>query len=84
MALARAALEGMIARMAADPHHDDEIAHLRAVVAEMGVATESGEAERLILLNEASTTPSTTIRAAATCSGSWSASGSTIHAPAIS
>lgn len=53
MALARAALESMIARMAATRITDAEIAKLRGVAAEMGVATKTGDAARLIVLNEA-------------------------------
>jgi DNA-binding GntR family transcriptional regulator len=52
MALARAALEGMIARTAADRIDDDGVARLRAFVAQMAAATESGDTERLVLLNE--------------------------------
>ncbi len=52
MALARAALEGMIARMAAARIDDDGVARLRAFVEQMAAATTAGDTERLVLLNE--------------------------------
>ena len=52
MALARAALEGMIARVTADRIDDAGAAKLAAIVAEMTQATERGETDRLIALNE--------------------------------
>ena len=52
MMLARAALEGMIAREAARRASDDDLGGIERYVAEMGVATEAGAVERLIVLNE--------------------------------
>lgn len=52
MMLARAALEGMIAREAARRASDDDLAGLDHHVAEMGDATQAGAVEQLILLNE--------------------------------
>lgn len=52
MALARAALEGMIARTAAARIDDEGVARLRAFVAQMAAATAAGDTERLVLLNE--------------------------------
>jgi DNA-binding GntR family transcriptional regulator len=52
MMLARAALEGMIAREAARRASDDDLAGLDHHVAEMGHATQAGAVEQLIALNE--------------------------------
>jgi DNA-binding GntR family transcriptional regulator len=52
MMLARAALEGMIAREAARRASDDDLAGLDHHVAEMDHATEAGAVEQLIVLNE--------------------------------
>lgn len=52
MALARAALESMIARIAAGRITPAGIAQLRAVVVDMAAATAAGDADRLIELNE--------------------------------
>ena len=52
MMLARAALEGMIAREAAQRASDDDLAGLDHHIAEMGRATEGGAIEQLIVLNE--------------------------------
>lgn len=52
MALARAALEGMIARVAATRIGEQGAAHLRACVADMAAATTAGDTDRLIALNE--------------------------------
>jgi DNA-binding GntR family transcriptional regulator len=52
MMLARAALEGMIAREAAQRASDDDLVGLDHHVAEMGDATQAGAVEQLILLNE--------------------------------
>jgi DNA-binding GntR family transcriptional regulator len=52
MMLARAALEGMIAREAAQRASDGDLAGLDHHVAEMGRATEDGAIEQLIVLNE--------------------------------
>jgi DNA-binding GntR family transcriptional regulator len=52
MALARAALESMIARMAAARLTDDDGARLAAIVADMTDATQAGATDRLIVLNE--------------------------------
>lgn len=52
MALARAALEGMIARTAAARIDDEGVARLRGFVAQMAAATAAGDTERLVLLNE--------------------------------
>jgi DNA-binding GntR family transcriptional regulator len=52
MMLARAALEGMIAREAARRAGDNDLAGLDHHVAEMGHATEAGAVEQLIVLNE--------------------------------
>jgi DNA-binding GntR family transcriptional regulator len=52
MMLARAALEGMIAREAAQRVSDDDLAGLDHHVAEMGHATQAGAVEQLIVLNE--------------------------------
>jgi DNA-binding GntR family transcriptional regulator len=52
MMLARAALEGMIARQAAQRANDDDLAGLDDHIAEMGHATEGGAVEQLIILNE--------------------------------
>ncbi|MHB2167428.1 GntR family transcriptional regulator [Alsobacter sp. R-9] len=53
MALARAALEGMIARTAAERIDDAGVATLRGTVAQMAEATATGDTERLVVLNEA-------------------------------
>ena len=53
MSLARAALESMIARLAAKRASSDEAEHLRALVSEMESATVAGDVSRLIELNEA-------------------------------
>lgn len=52
MALARAALEGMIARMAAQRIDKAGMARLGAIVAQMRDATQAGVTDRLIVLNE--------------------------------
>jgi DNA-binding GntR family transcriptional regulator len=52
MSLARAALESMIARMAAKRAVASDLALLRSHVADMQLATEQGNIERLIELNE--------------------------------
>ncbi|KFC65811.1 GntR family transcriptional regulator [Bosea sp. LC85] len=52
MSLARAALESMIARMAAKRASRADVEVLRAQVADMEAATRSGDVERLIELNE--------------------------------
>jgi DNA-binding GntR family transcriptional regulator len=52
MALARAALEGMIARMAAQRIDKAGTARLGAIVAQMKEATDAGTTDRLIVLNE--------------------------------
>ncbi len=52
MMLARAALEGMIAREAARRADADDLAGINACIAEMGHATEAGAVEQLIVLNE--------------------------------
>src|SRR5471032_3273234 len=52
MMLARAALEGMIAREAAQRSSDDDLAELGRCVAEMGHDTGAGAVEQLIGLNE--------------------------------
>jgi DNA-binding GntR family transcriptional regulator len=52
MSLARAALESMIARMAAKRAVAADIATLRSLVGEMEQATQKGDVERLIELNE--------------------------------
>jgi DNA-binding GntR family transcriptional regulator len=52
MTLARAAIEGMIAREAALRAGDDDLARLAQRVAAMGQATEAGAVEQLIRLNE--------------------------------
>jgi DNA-binding GntR family transcriptional regulator len=52
MALARAALEGMIARVAAGRMDEAGAAGLRGFVADMGQATAAGDTDRLIALNE--------------------------------
>jgi DNA-binding GntR family transcriptional regulator len=52
MMLARAALEGMIAREAAQRVSDDDLAGLDHHIAEMGHATQAGAVEQLIVLNE--------------------------------
>ncbi len=52
MALARAALESMVARLAARRATPDQVAALQTTVAAMAEATEAGDVERLILLNE--------------------------------
>jgi len=52
MMLARAALEGMIAREAAQRASDDDLAGLDRHIAEMVRATEAGAVEQLIVLNE--------------------------------
>ncbi|WP_293867973.1 GntR family transcriptional regulator [uncultured Alsobacter sp.] len=52
MALARAALEGMIARVAAGRMDAEGAARLRACVADMTQATADGDTDRLIELNE--------------------------------
>jgi len=52
MSLARAALESMIARMAAKRASRADVEALRTHVAAMEVATRSGDVERLIELNE--------------------------------
>ncbi len=52
MALARAALEGMIARTAAGRIDEAGIALLRGYVAQMAEATRTGDTERLVVLNE--------------------------------
>ncbi len=52
MALARAALEGMIARMAAQRIDAAATARLRTIVGQMAEATAAGATDRLILLNE--------------------------------
>jgi DNA-binding GntR family transcriptional regulator len=52
MTLARAALEGMIAREAARRAGDDDLAGLDHHIAEMGHATQAGAVEQLIVLNE--------------------------------
>lgn len=52
MSLARAALESMIARMAAKRASTADVAVLQAQVADMEIATRSGDVERLIELNE--------------------------------
>ena len=53
MALARAALESMIARLAARRATPEQCTGLRRTVAAMAEATEHGDVERLIELNEA-------------------------------
>jgi DNA-binding GntR family transcriptional regulator len=52
MTLARAAIEGMIAREATQRAGDDDLAGLTQRIAEMGLVTEAGAVERLILVNE--------------------------------
>jgi DNA-binding GntR family transcriptional regulator len=52
MTLARAALEGMIAREAARRAGDDDLAGLDHHIAEMGLATQAGAVEQLTVLNE--------------------------------
>lgn len=52
MALARAALEGMIARMAAQRIDAEGTVRLGAIVDAMALATTAGEVETLIALNE--------------------------------
>ncbi len=52
MTLARAALEGMIARVAAGSITPAGVAQLRAVLVDMAEATTAGDADRLIALNE--------------------------------
>jgi DNA-binding GntR family transcriptional regulator len=52
MMLARAALEGMIAREAAQRVSNDDLAGLDHHIAEMGHATQAGAVEQLIVLNE--------------------------------
>ncbi len=52
MALARAALEAMISRMAAERIDDTTIAALRAIVARMEAATKVGDVDVLIAANE--------------------------------
>jgi DNA-binding GntR family transcriptional regulator len=52
MMLARAALEGMIAREAARRAGDNDLAGLDHHIAEMGRATEAGAVEQLTMLNE--------------------------------
>jgi DNA-binding GntR family transcriptional regulator len=52
MMLARAALEGMIAREAAQCAGADDLARIGACLSEMGHATEAGAVEQLIVLNE--------------------------------
>jgi DNA-binding GntR family transcriptional regulator len=52
MMLARAALEGMIAREAAHQAGDDDLAAIDQHIAEMVRATEAGAVEQLIVLNE--------------------------------
>jgi DNA-binding GntR family transcriptional regulator len=64
MALARAALESMIARLAAVRITDEQIAELRAVGDSMRQATAAGVVRRLIALNE---TFHDTIHAASGC-----------------
>ncbi|CAH1653687.1 GntR family transcriptional regulator [Hyphomicrobiales bacterium] len=53
MALARAALESMIARLAAARITDDALATIRGITEGMKKATQSGAVSRLIELNEA-------------------------------
>jgi DNA-binding GntR family transcriptional regulator len=53
MSLARAALESMIARLAAKRATRDEVEHLRDLVSDMENATVAGDVSRLIELNEA-------------------------------
>ncbi|MCP8938862.1 GntR family transcriptional regulator [Alsobacter sp. SYSU M60028] len=52
MALARAALEGMIARLAAQRVDDAALAAIQATVEQMRAATAEGDVPRLIALNE--------------------------------
>ncbi|WP_342364395.1 GntR family transcriptional regulator [Terrarubrum flagellatum] len=52
MSLARAALESMIARLAASRIDDEALAALEAIADGMRAATQSGDADRLIALNE--------------------------------
>ena len=52
MMLARAALEGMIAREAAQRASASDLAGIDGHIAEMGHATEAGAVEQLIVLNE--------------------------------
>jgi DNA-binding GntR family transcriptional regulator len=52
MILARAALESMIAHLAAKRLGKDAVASIEATVERMRVATENGEADELISLNE--------------------------------
>lgn len=52
MSLARAALESMIARLAATRIDDEELAMLGTITDGMRAATQAGDADRLIALNE--------------------------------